>query len=308
VSYPSIITWLLNSDPAIRWQVMQDLLQEDHAAVQMERSLVARTGWGAELISQQTESGLWQGDDIGLMRTTYCLGLLKTLGVLPQDERVKAMLAQVIEVKWEYHGHQPFFQGEVETCVNGKVLEIGSYFGIRCAVVLERLLDKQRADGGWNCEEDSLRSSFHSTIAVLEGMSAYEKAFGGTADTGGARQRAEEYLLQRQLLRRLSTNEIIDKAWTRFHFPLTWHYDLLWGLDYLRAAGHKPDERMAEAIGFVRLRRHQNGRWPLVKPYSEDLIKFDMETQVGAASRWNTLRAMRVLKWYETYEADPTEP
>lgn len=300
MSYQSTITWLLNADPAIRWQVLQDLQEADPAAVQAERVLVAQTGWGAQLLSQQSDSGMWLGDDIGLLRTTHCLVMLKILGVLPQDERVRGMLERVALVKWEYHGHRSFFEGEVEPCMNGKVLEVGSYFGIRCTAVLERLLSEQLEDGGWNCEETSRRSSFHSTIAVLEGLLEYEKAFGGNADTRSARDRGEEYLLQRKLYRRLSTGEIIDRAWTRFHFPHTWHYDLLWGLDYLRAAGRKPDLRMAEAIEFVKLRRHQNGRWPLVKPYPKDLLKFDMETRIGATSRWNTLRALRVLKWYDS--------
>ncbi len=301
MSYQSTITWLMDADPAIRWQVLRDLLDADPAAVQAERAQVAHTGWGAQLLSQQTERGDWQGDDLSLLRTIHCVVLLMDLGVDPMDRLVQTMLERVSTLRWEYHGRRLFFDGEVEPCMNAKVLATGSYFGIRCEQVLQRLLGEQLADGGWNCDAPpSTRSSFHTTIAVLEGLLRYEKAFGGSADTQSARQRGEEYLLERRLLYRLSTGEIIDKAWTRFHFPPSWHYDALRGLEYMRAAGRKPEARVEEAIGFVRLRRHQNGRWPLVKPYKDDLLKFDMETQVGAASRWNTLRAMRVLRWHES--------
>lgn len=292
--------WLLASDPAIRWQVMRDLLEAEPSAVQAERVLVARKGWGAALLSQQTDSGLWQGDDAGLLRTTHCLVMLKELGVLPQDEDVLNMLDKVSHIKWEYHGHRPFFEGEVEACMNGKVLAVGSYFGIRCDVVLERLLEEQKADGGWNCVESSARASFHSTLAVLEGLTEYALSFGSDSVCRDACDRAQEYLLQRKLLRRLSTGEVVDTAWTYFRYPHTWHYDALWALDYFRAAGNLPDERMDEAIEFVRLRRCPDGCWPVEKPYPKDLLRFDMETEVGSASRWNTLRALRVLTWYDS--------
>lgn len=299
MSYQSTITWLLNSDPAIRWQVMRDLADAEPAAVQAERALVAHTGWGAALLAQQTGEGLWQGDDATRLRTLYCVGLLMDLGADPQDEDVRTALGKAAAVRWVYHDNRPFFTGEVEPCINGKVLAAGSYFGIRCGEILARLLGEQLPDGGWNCEapENSNRSSFHTTIAVLEGLLQYEKAFGADGDVKAAKARGEEYLLERRLFRRLSTGEVINKAWTRFHYPSTWHYDVLRGLEYFRAAG-RHDGRLAEAIDLVLLRRHQNGRWPLNKPYPEDLLQFNMETQIGAASRWITMKAMRVLRWY----------
>ncbi len=296
----SILKWLLDSDPSIRWQVLRDLAGADSATVANERSRVGDSGWGAELLAQQTVEGSWQGDDPTLLRTTHCLVLLKDMGVDPEERRVRTMITKVAQnLRWEWHGGRAFFQGEVEPCINGKVVTIGSYFGINCSALLERLLGEQLDDGGWNCEAPaSSRSSFHTTIAVLEGVLAHEQAFGITTATAEARKRAEEYLLQRQLCHRLSTGEIIDKEWTRLHFPPTWHYDILRGLDYFRIAGRELDDRMQEAIDFVKQRRHQNGRWPLTKPYKDDLLKFDMETKVGAASRWNTLRALRVLKHF----------
>jgi hypothetical protein len=166
--------------------------------------------------------------------------------------------------------------------------------------LVDRLLDEQLADGGWNCEApQSKRSSFHSTICVLEGLLEYEKALGPTTAVTDARVRGEDYLLQRRMLRSLTSAEVIDRRWTRFAFPPTWHYDVLRGLDYLRGAGVAPDERVAEAVELVEKRRHQNGRWPLNGIHADhtDRLSFDVETEVGKASRWNTLRALRVLDW-----------
>ncbi len=296
----TVMAWLLDSDPSIRWQVLRDLAKAEETVVQTERDKVAESGWGAELLSQQTDHGDWSGDDPGLLRTIHCLILLKDLGVNPKTEKVKAMADKVTGLKWAYHGSQPFWDGEVEPCINGKVLAAGSYFGIRCERVLEKLLSEQLEDGGWNCEAPaSSRSSFHTTIAVLEGLSEYEKAFGRNGDCAAARVKAEEYFLERKLFRRLSTGEVIDKAWLRFHFPPTWHYDVLRGLEYMRSSGRRPEARMAEAIEIVKVRRHQNERWPLVKPYPDDLLKFPMENNIGAASGWNTMRALRVLEWYD---------
>ncbi len=175
------------------------------------------------------------------------------------------------------------------------------YFGAASDKLVDRALGEQLDDGGWNCEAPpSKRSSFHSTICVLDGLLAYEKAQGATAAVTQARGRAEHYLLERRPLRSLTAGEVIDRRWTRFAFPTTWHYDMLRGLDYLRSAGVEPDERLSEAIDLVETRRHQNGRWPLGALHSDPRIQIpvDMEAGVGNASRWNTLRAMRVLDWY----------
>jgi len=295
----SLIAWLLDSDPAIRWQVMQDLMDADPAMVWEERSKVAKTGWGAALLSQQTSQGTWQGDDFTMLITIYSLTLLKDLGIDPRNVKVQKAIARIVDnLRWD--DGQPFFDGETEPCVNGAILAAGSYFGMESKKLPGLLLNEQLGDGGWNCKAPkSKRSSFHSTICVLEGLLEYEKAFGGNEEIRKARERAEEYLLERKMLRRLSSGEIIDTAWTRFRFPPSWHYDLLRGLEYMRKANRKPDSRMQEAIENVRKRRHQNSRWPLAKPYKEFQIPFEMETQVGAASKWSTMRAMRVLKWYE---------
>lgn len=298
----SVMNWLLDSDPAIRWQVMRDLTDEPAEAVAAERARVASEGWGARLLDLQTPAGYWgASDDLGWMTTIYTLTLLMDLGVDPASERVRSAVGLVRDrITWYQLDGRPFFDGETEPCLNGRILGAASYFGAPCDRVLGLLLSEQLEDGGWNCEApSSRRSSFHTTICVLEGLLAYEQAHGATTAVTKARVRAQEYLLERRMLRGLRSGKVIDSRWMRFAFPPTWHYDVLRGLDYLRSAGVKPEERVAEAIEVVGKRRHQNGRWPLNR-YHPERILIDMEPGVGRASRWNTLRALRVLRWYGT--------
>ena len=200
--------------------------------------------------------------------------------------------------RWEHDG-EPFFAGEVEPCINGRAVAIGAYFGQDVHAIVDRLLGEQMSDGGWNCEQEngSTRGSFHSTIEVLDGMLEYERAQGGGPEVRAARLRGQEYLVERRMLRRLSSGEVIDPAWTQFSFPTGWHYDVLRGLDYLRAAGAAPDERVAEAIDLLESKRDSDGRWPLENPHPGRL-HFAMDGGEGRPSLWNTLRAMRVLRWY----------
>ena len=197
-----------------------------------------------------------------------------------------------------------FFDGEVEPCINGRVVALGAYFGERRDRLVDRLLSEQLGDGGWNCEagHGSVRSSFHTTICVLEGLLAFEQAFGATPSVTDARKHAQEYLLDRRLLRRLSTGEVIkdrktDQPWTQFAFPPLWHYDALRALDYLRAARVPPDARVEEAVAIVRERRQDDGRW-LLDVRHENTVHEELAGPVGAPNRWITLRALRVLDWY----------
>lgn len=295
--------WLLDSDPSIRWQVMRDLGGEANDAVAAERSRTALEGWGAQLLDRQRPDGRW-GDgtsDPQWASTLHTLLLLRVMGLDPESARTRAMVRLVRDrVTWgPEFGDSPFFEGEVEPCINGGTLALGSYFGESSDRLVDRLLGEQLKDGGWNCEAErgSVRSSFHTTICVLEGLLEYEKAAGANTAVANARARAHEYLLERRMFRRLSTGKVIDPSWTRFCFPTTWHYDVLRGLDYLRDAGVEREERVAEAIGLVLKRQHQNGRWPLHKPHA-DPIHLDMEGGQGRPSRWNTLRALRVLSWW----------
>jgi hypothetical protein len=299
----SVTDWLLDADPSIRWQVRRDLLRESDEAVAAERARVAFAGWGARLLQLQGPDGHWGPggtyDLAGWMATTNTLFLLRDFGLDPASQPAQQALRRVRDhctwgPEW---GNAPFFAGEVEPCINGRVLAAGAYFGEADDQLLERLLREQLADGGWNCEAPkSTRSSFHTTICVLEGLLAYEHAKGASAVITQARQRGEEYLLERRLFRSLSTGAVIDADWTLFSYPTRYHYDVLWGLDYLRRAGVAPDDRVTEAVELVRRRQDGEGRWPLENPHEGSRL-FDMEDGPGRPSRWNTLRAIRVLEW-----------
>jgi transcriptional regulator with XRE-family HTH domain len=230
--------------------------------------------------------------------TTYTLLLLRDMGLDPASTEARKAVALVREnSKWE-QGGQDYFDGEVEPCINGMAVAIGSYFGENVEGIVDRLLGEQLADGGWNCEAErgSIRGSFDTTISVLEGLLEYERANGGLARVADVRHTGEEYLLERRLLRRLSTGEVIDQAWTQFSYPPRWHYDVLRGLDYFRSAGSEPDGRFAEAIELVASKRQPDGRWLLENTYP-GRVHFEIDEGDGKPSRWNTLRAMRVLAW-----------
>ena len=305
---PTQLQWLLDSDPAIRWQVMRDLTDEAPNAVAVERSRVATEGWGAQLLACQSRAGNWGGpkEDRGLLITLYSLVVLMDLGLDPASKQAGKMIERVDKrLVFKPLNNRPFLRGETEPCINGRILAVGAYFKRPNNSLANQLLGQQLEDGGWNCEAveasakrpKSRRSSFHTTICVLEGLLAYEQAGRKSAAVTKARKRAENYLLERSMFRSLRTGEVIDDRWLRFSFPTFWHYDVLRGLDYLRNAGIKPDSRVREAVDIVIERRHQNGRWPLNLLHRER-IPLEMETDVGRASRWNTLRALRVLRWY----------
>jgi hypothetical protein len=233
-----------------------------------------------------------------LLITLYSLDVLKDLGLDPASKQARRMIDRVDKrIVFKWLNNRPYLDGETEPCINGRILGIGAYFKEPNDSLADQLLSEQLEDGGWNCEAPkSVRSSFHTTICVLEGLLEYERARGKSAAVTKARKRGENYLLERRMFRSLRTGEVINKRWLRFAFPAFWHYDVLRGLDYLRNAGVKPDDRVKEAIEIVVQRRHQNGRWPLNLRHSE-FIPLEMETEIGRASRWNMLRALRVLRW-----------
>jgi hypothetical protein len=308
---PAHLKWLLDSDPAIRWQVMRDLTGEAPGVIAAERSRVATEGWGAQLLARQSVAGHWGGGKKWDLIATWSLIVLKDLGLDPASKQARKMIDRVEKrLVFKPLNNRPYLEGETEPCINGRILGIGAYFKEPNDALVDQLLGEQLEDGGWNCEAPkSRRSSFHTTICVLEGLLAYEQAkYERTGRKAGrelgavtkARRRAENYLLDRHMFRSLLTGEVIDKRWLRFSYPTFWHYDVLRGLDYLRDAGIKPDSRVNEAIEVVIQRRHQNGRWPLNFLHPER-IPLEMETAVGSASRWNTLRALRVLRWYNEF-------
>jgi hypothetical protein len=299
----SVLEWLLDSDPAIRWQVMRDLTDAPEDEIAAERARVAREGWGAELLAQQGADGAWSAGAYSpeWTSTTSTLQLLRHFGVDPATDQVRDALMLVrANVTWEYDD-LPYFDGEVEPCINGQAVALGSYFGQDVQVIVDRLLTEQMADGGWNCEQEaerggSTRGSFDTTINVLEGLLEYERAHGGNADVAAARERGQEYLLERRLLRRLSDGEIGDRKWLYFAFPTGWHYNALRALDHLRDGGVTPDERLTEALDLVESKRDAEGRWPLDLALHDELL-VDLGERVGEPSRWNTLHALRVLRW-----------
>jgi len=217
------------------------------------------------------------------------------------DPSVESAVARLeAGYRWDNEfGEKPFFEGEVEPCINGGTLALGAYFGHPTESLARRLVGEQLDDGGWNCEAPkSVRSSFHTTICVLEGLLEYERAVGAAPEVASARRRGEEYLLERALFRRRSTGEVANPAFLKFAFPPRYHYDVLRALDYLRDAGVQPDTRVGDACEVVEGRRQADGRWLLDGAYDEALA-LPFGESVGEPSRWNTLRALRVLGWYE---------
>jgi hypothetical protein len=305
----TVIDWLLDSDPSIRWQVMRDLTHEQAGVIAAERSRIATEGWGARLLALQAPDGRWASRPWSpdWTDTFHSLELLRRMGLDPESEQARRAVGLVREhVVWR--GGAPvetpwadnrFFEGEVEPCINGNVVSSGSYFGVDMTPLVEQLLGEQLPDGGWNCEVENgaTVSSFGTTINVLEGLLEHERAIGGSARVGEARRRGEAYMLERRLFRRKSTGEVINPSWLQFSFPTWYFYDVLRGLEYLRDAEVKPDERVAEAIGVVEGNRDPDGRWPLQNVHAGE-AHFQVDDGEGESSRWNTLRAMRVLVWF----------
>ncbi|NPC95664.1 hypothetical protein [Nocardioides sp. zg-DK7169] len=314
-----VTAWLLDGDPAVRWQTLRDVVGAPEDEVALERARVATEGWGARLLELRGADGLWAGGACfprsvldawraGLepdfsegqpwTATLPQLALLRELGLDPGSEVARQVVAQVAAgCRWE-HDDEAFFDGEVEACINGRTLAIGAYFGADVDALAARLLDDQLGDGGWNCwtEHGATVSSFDSTICVLEGLREVEAAHGSPAVTE-ARRRGEEYLLERGLFRSLRTGEVPEQRWLEPAYPTRWHYDVLRALDHLRAAGGSPDPRAAEAVALVRDKQQADGRWLLerVHPGESDLLI----EEAGRPSRWTTLRALRVLDWYD---------
>jgi hypothetical protein len=313
----AVLDWLLDADPSVRWQVLRDLADAPADEVAAERSRVAVEGAGARVLALQADDGRWGGAawNHGWDSTMHAVTLLRELGLDPASAAARRAVDLVHDrVTWKGCGplecdRNSFFAGEVEPCINGQVAASGAYFGQDVRGLVDRLLREQLPDGGWNCEAErgSTRSSFNTTICVLDALLEHERAGGSRPAVTEARLRGQEYLLERRLFRRLSTGEVIerdrkgDAVWTRFAFPPWWHYDVLRGLDYLRGAGVTPDGRVAEAIALVAAKREPDGRW--LKTRYPGRMPVEIDEGEGRPSRWNTLRALRVLRWYE--EARP---
>ncbi len=314
-----VIGWLLDSDPSIRWQVMRDLLDAPEPEWSAERARVETEGWGASLLSHEDEDGQWAGgaflpsgfdfqewQDVGQpwTATAFSLSQLREFGLDPSSARAGRAVALIgANSRWDHDG-EPYWEGEVEECINGRIAADGAYFGVDVSPIVGRLVGERLDDGGWNCERanGSVRSSFSTTINVLEGLLEYERATGGTPESREARKSGEEYLLERNLYRRLSTGEPADEQFLSFLHPSRWRYDVLRGLDYFRSAaaltGAAPDPRLGEAVDHVRSRRLEDGRW-LLDWRLPGRVWFEVDSGPGEPSRWVTLRAMRALTWWD---------
>ncbi|MDQ2689767.1 MAG: hypothetical protein M3Y29_05785 [Chloroflexota bacterium] len=304
-----LVAWLLDSDPAIRWQVMRDLTDAPADEVAAERARVATEGWGAQLLAAQDPDGRWAGGTFfpRWIATADTLHLLYLFGPDPKAPEIQRALAPIHEVaRWDYDPNLRFWEGEVEPCINGRTVAIGAYFGQDVRAIVERLLTEQMADGGWNCEQEvgSTRGSFDSTLNVLEGLFEYERSVGDDARVRAARERGEAYLLERRLLYRLSDGEIGQKRWLYPGFPNAWFYDVVRVLDYMRQARPAPDPRMDDALDAVESMRLPDGRWPLRHAY-HDASHVDFGETEGGPSRWVTLRALRTLRWAGRWQPAP---
>jgi hypothetical protein len=305
------IQWLLDGDPAIRWQTLRDLCGAVDGAVERERKRVARDGWGARLLARQDPAGTWAGgrsSDGGLyspkwISTTYTMLLLRDFGLAADDRRARRACTLLLDRGHQRDGGINYGWTPSETCVTGMVLSILSHFEYeddRLDIIADHLLKQQMPDGGWNCRRrfGATHASVHTTISVLEGLRLYERhRRRNLRAVRAAQRRGREFLLMHRLFRSDRTGEVIKPAFLRFAFPPRWHYDILRALDHFQAADAPRDERLAEAIDIVRGTRGDDGRWSL-QHFWKGKTYFQME-RLGEPSRWNTLRALRVLKWWD---------
>ena len=308
-----VLRWLLDGDPTIRWQVLRDLVGASERSVNRERHKVAREGWSADLLARQDAQGKWAGglsSDSGLyspkwISTTYTMLLLRDFGLSGSNRQARKACTLLLDQGLQKDGGIAYGWWSVsETCVTGMVLSILSHFqhdDDRLDNLADHLLERQMPDGGWNCRlrYGATHASVHTTISVLEGLRLYEyHRRRKVALLRAAQRRGREFLLVHRLFRSHRTGEIIKPIFLRFSFPPRWHYDILRALDYFQSVKAPRDRRLGEAIEIVRRTRGADGCWTLQNIYGGKTY-FEME-RLGAPSRWNTLRALRVLKWWES--------
>jgi hypothetical protein len=314
-----LTAWLLDSDPALRWQVERDILREPHEVWETTRARVATEGFGAKLLALQDLDGQWAGgaffpagygsgdaneEGQPWTATTWALNDLREWGLDPAVLRERRTVELLDEnARWEYDD-MPYWGGEVDCCINAWTVANGVWLGADIAGIVGWFVEHRLADGGWNCEwvEGSRRSSFHSTLNSLKALLAYDAATGGTDATRTARRTGEEYLLKRGLFRRLSTGERVGPWVDHFGYPFRWVYNVLNAADYFRESslqdGATPDPRMADAIEFVRAARQSDGTW-LQAGRPAGPVWFEIDAPTGAPSRWLTLSGTRVLDWWD---------
>jgi hypothetical protein len=313
-----VAAWLLDSDPALRWQVERDLLAAPEQVWRATRARVAEEGFGARMLALQDATGQWAGgaffpagfdfdtveaDGQPWTATTWSLNSLREWGLDPAVLRARRTPELIAEhSRWEYED-LPYWDGEVDCCINAWTLANGAWLGVDVTRLVDWFVSHQLADGGWNCEwvEGSTRSSFHSTLNSLKGLLAHD-SFAKTDTTRAVRRGGMEYLLTRGLRRRLSTGEPVGPWTNQFRYPHRWAYSVLNAADHFRAAslvdGTPPDPRLADAIEIVRAARQSDGRW-LQGPRLTGRVWFDVDVTEGEPSKWLTLFGTRVLSWWD---------
>ena len=316
----ALLPWLLDSDPALRWQVERDLVRAPRDVWQQTRARIATEGFGARLLARQDADGQWDGGayfpgDVDLAgpeaaegagqpwtATTWTLNTLREWGLdaVALGDTAERLAANA---RWEYDD-LPYWGGEVDCCINGYTVANGAWLGADVSGVVDWLVEHRLADGGWNCEwvDGATVSSFHSTLNVLRGLLAHEAITGGTDASRAARHAGEEYLLRRHLYRRLSTGEPVGPWVSRFAYPFRWVYSVLPAVDHFRTAalldGTPPCPRLADAVAMIRAARRPDGTWLQEHRYP-GRVWFEVDVPVGEPSRWLTLYALRVLEWWE---------
>ncbi|BES65551.1 hypothetical protein SANA_19900 [Gottschalkiaceae bacterium SANA] len=305
----ALIEWLLEGDPAIVFQTHRDLLESDEEVLIKLQNQIHQSGWGAQFLSKRdTETAMWGKGAYSpkWISTTYTLLDLKNLGILPQLPAYLESSALILDRLWRLPvKSKDRYQ---DLCICGMLLNLCCYGGIKDQKINEMIdytLDKQFVDGGWNCrwEVDHDHGSLHTTINVLEGLKEYiENGYSyRSQEIHQAITCAHEFILMHRLYRSDRTGKVIDHHMTMLSYPGRWKYDALRALDYFQSIDYPYDPRMSDGMKLLMKKKRKDGYWPVQQKYA-GLVHFDME-QTGKASRWNTLRALRVLEQYgETFE------
>jgi len=302
----AVTRWLLGGDAAIRWQVHRDLLDSAASTVERERRKVATEGWGKRILALQAAGGSWGGGMYNPKWTStfYTMMLLRDFGLSPANRQAKRGCALLLDQGLRPNGGVNYKRGAPgETCVTGMALSIAAYFehaDDRIDTIAGFLRGEQMADGGWNCRRASgaTHSSVNTTISVLEGLRFYELLQRrGVNAVAAAQRKGRAFLLVHRLFRSHRTGKVIKSEFTRFSFPPRWHYDVLRALDHFQSVNAPRDERLADAVALMRSKRGADGRWRL-EHIHKGQVHFELE-RAGEPSRWNTLRALRVLRWWE---------